>query len=199
MEFGVDRGEDKPESTAVGETHSNEGRSEDPVIGYDFDDEIFGISRQRAKLTRRQKWIDRRQYVGEPEAEAESWLNRHALEVTSGELADMQEADETLVAVNKAAEGTPSTAGGGFFKRGGVVYRWWTPPGSDAEEMAVEQMVLPKQCRKTVLHLAHAIPLAGHMGRDKTTRQILQQLLLAHCLQGHCRLLQKLCRVPEVP
>ena len=174
MESGVD-GEDKPESTAVGETWNIEDRSEDPVMGYDFDDEIFGISRERVKLTRREKRIGRRQYVGEPEAEAESGLNRHALEVTSGELADMQEADETLVAVRKAAEGTPSTAGGGFFKRGGLIYRRWTPPGSDAEEMAVEQLVLPKQCRKTVLHLAHTIPLAGHMGRDKTTRRILQR------------------------
>ena len=41
--------------------------------------------------------------------------------------------------------------------------------------MAVEQLVLPQQCRKTVLHLAHTIPLAGHMGRDKTTRRILQR------------------------
>ena len=40
--------------------------------------------------------------------------------------------------------------------------------------MAVEQLVLPKQCRKTVLHLAHTIPLAGHIGRDKTTRRIPQ-------------------------
>ena len=84
MESGVD-GEDKPESTAVGETWKIEDRSEDPVMGYDFDDEIFGISRERVKLTRREKRISRRQYVGEPEAEAESGLNRHALEVTSGE------------------------------------------------------------------------------------------------------------------
>lgn len=32
--------------------------------------------------------------------------------------------------------------------------------------------MLPKQCQKTVLELAHAVPLAGHMGRDKTTRRI---------------------------
>ena len=67
MESGVD-GEDKPESTAVGETWNIEDRSEDPVMGYDFDDEIFGISRERVKLTRREKRISRRQYVGEPEA-----------------------------------------------------------------------------------------------------------------------------------
>ena len=57
----------------------------------------------------------------------------------------MQGADETLAAVGKAAEGTPSTAGGGFFKRDGLIYRRWTPPGHNTEEMAVDQLVLPQQ------------------------------------------------------
>ena len=173
MECGVDGGEDKPESTTVGEMHSNENRSEDLAMGYDFDDEIFGISRERAKLTRRQKWIDRRQNGGEPEVEVESGLNRHALEVTSGELADMQEVDETLMAVRElrghpvqqelasSSEADSSIDGGHLLAL--------------MQEMAVEQLILPKQCCKTVLHLAHTIPLAGHMGRDKTTRRILQR------------------------
>ena len=41
--------------------------------------------------------------------------------------------------------------------------------------MAVEELVLPLQCRKTVLELAHEIPLAGHLGKDKTARRILQR------------------------
>ena len=41
--------------------------------------------------------------------------------------------------------------------------------------MAVEQLVLPKQCRQAVLRLAHEIPLAGHMGKNKTARRILQR------------------------
>ena len=41
--------------------------------------------------------------------------------------------------------------------------------------MAVEQLVLPLQCRKVVLGLAHDIPLTGHLGMDKTARQILQR------------------------
>ena len=36
-------------------------------------------------------------------------------------------------------------------------------------------VVLPSSCRKAVLQLAHAIPLAGHMGRKKTSERILQR------------------------
>ena len=144
-----------------------------PAMGSDFDEDIFGTSKERARLTRRQKRMAKRQHAQVPETDAESGVDRHALDVTSGELADMQERDETLTAVRKAAEGPPSIVGG-FFKRDGLIYRRWTPPGHDTE-MAVKQLVLPQQCRGTVLHLAHTIPLAGHMGRDKTFRRILQR------------------------
>ena len=33
---------------------------------------------------------------------------------------------------------------------------------------------MPKQCRKTVLELAHNIPMAGHQGHDKTRQRILR-------------------------
>ena len=35
----------------------------------------------------------------------------------------------------------------------------------------MEQLVLPEKCRETVMKLAHSIPLAGHLGTDKTTNQ----------------------------
>ena len=100
--------------------------------------------------------------------------DHHALEVTHEELA-MQGADTLLTAVRKAAEGTPGTALGGFFNWDGLIYLWLTPLSHDTEEMAIEQLVLPQQCCKTALHLAHTIPLAGHRGKDKTARWILQR------------------------
>ena len=57
----------------------------------------------------------------------------------------------------------------------GVIYRRWVPRGQDETEMAVEQLVLPPKCRPTVLQLEHDIPLAGHMGKDKTARRVLQR------------------------
>ena len=41
--------------------------------------------------------------------------------------------------------------------------------------MAVEQLVLPTQCRAAILKLAHSIPMAGHLGKTKTASRILQR------------------------
>jgi len=38
-----------------------------------------------------------------------------------------------------------------------------------------DKLRIPLQCRQTVLKLAHSIPLAGHMGRDKATQRVSQQ------------------------
>ena len=83
----------------------------------------------------------------------------------------MQEKDNS--AVRKVAVGGVSTAGMGFLEWEGLLYRWWMPRGRD-EDIAIEQLVLPTPCRKTVLQLAHELPLAGHMGKKKTAEQILQ-------------------------
>ena len=100
---------------------------------------------------------------------------KHPLEMTAGELSQLQEEDSSLDAVRRAVKGEASTAESGFFRRDGLIYRKWTPPGQDQEEWAIKQLVLPISCRKAVLQLAHAIPLAGHLGRKKTAQRILQQ------------------------
>lgn len=48
--------------------------------------------------------------------------------------------------------------------------------GARGDGMAVEQIVLLKECRRTVFHIAHIIPIAGHLGRKKTAEQILRRL-----------------------
>ena len=97
----------------------------------------------------------------------------HPLDISVQELQRLQEADKTLETVRLAAGGTSTTAGKGFFKKDGLVYRQWTSPGRD--DVTVEQLVLPQECRGTVLELAHKIPLAGHMGKNKTAQRILQR------------------------
>ena len=53
----------------------------------------------------------------------------------------------------------PSTsAGQGFFRRHGLVYRRYQTPGTDE---LIEQLVLPIQCRPPVLKLAHDIRWQG--------------------------------------
>ena len=95
--------------------------------------------------------------------------------MTAGELSQIQEKDSSVNAVRRAVKGKANTAGSGFFRQDGLIYKKWTLPGQDQEEWAIEQLVLPTSCRKAVLQLAHAVPLAGHLERKKTAQRILQQ------------------------
>ena len=54
----------------------------------------------------------------------------------------------------------------------GLICRIWTP--RDSPKTTVEQIVLPKRYRDQVIKLAHDLPLAGHLGREKTTQRILR-------------------------
>ena len=158
----------------------------DGCPGGKWDEDIFTASRERAKLTKRQKRINKKQYRRDTEQQPPA----HPLDLTAEELRDMQEKDDSLAAVRKAAIGGVSTAGTGFFEREGLLYRRWTPRGRD-EDMAIEQLVLPTPCRKTVLQLAHELPLAGHMGKKKTSERILQRFYwptLFHDVAEHCRI-----------
>ena len=44
------------------------------------------------------------------------------------------------------------------------------------KDMAIEQLMLPKECRDTVLSLAHSIPLAGHWATQRILQQSIGQL-----------------------
>eukprot|EP00731_Ephydatia_muelleri_P002302 Em0001g2302a len=90
------------------------------------------------------------------------------MSLSAKELKELQENDPTLSKVRRKVDQTNNPEGE-FFKREGLYYRRWKPPGRGVE-YDVEQLILPKQCRKTVLELAHDIPMAGHQGRDKTRR-----------------------------
>ena len=98
------------------------------------------------------------------------------LDLSSVELQRLQEEDVTLEAAHRMAKGEPGLASSDFFLRNGLLYRWYSPPVSYGDEaMTTEQLVLPTQCHMPVLRLAHDIPLAGHLGKSKTSQHILQR------------------------
>ena len=99
---------------------------------------------------------------------------KHTLDITSEELITLKCNDETLKCVRDAADKHPATEGVGFYYKSGLLYRRWIPPNREGS-MAVEQLVLPLQCRKIVLKLAHEIPLSGHLGKEKTSTRVLQR------------------------
>ena len=142
-----------------------------------FDDDLITPGRQRVRLTRRQRRACRRK-------QAAVGIGGHNInvELSAEELRELQEKDDTLAVLRKAADGQSSTmAGPGFCRRDGLLYRRWTPPGCNEEEMVVEQLVLPVRCREVVVKLAHEIPLAGHLGKDKEDSAT---ILLANTTQG---------------
>ena len=75
----------------------------------------------------------------------------HSLDTSADGLKKLPDEDETLTRVKEAANGHPNTAGVGLFKRDGLIYQKWIPPGR-GEEMSIEQLVLPKECWRTRYH-----------------------------------------------
>ena len=136
-------------------------------------DEPKGTDFQTTELTKEQRRNLCRQ-LGVRQEKGDVSCSLHSLEISASELRTLQDQDETLAKVKEAAEGKPSTAGIGFFKRDGLIYRRWRPSGQ-GEEREIEQLVLPKECRRTVLELAHDIPLAGHLGKEKTGQRVLRR------------------------
>ena len=70
----------------------------------------------------------------------------------------------------------------------GLVCRIWTPRESPGTTL--EQIVLPRGYRDRVIKLAHDIPLAGHLGQEKTTRRILRRFYwptLFQDVRRHCQ------------
>ena len=153
----------------------------------EIDDDLFGRSKVKERKTRSEKREEKRRreqlqvdLEGEEEESAEVQeldddVNQHELDISAEELKTLQTIDVTLRSVRDAVKTCEAEQGIGFFTRDGLLYRRWVPSGRREEEMAVEQLVLPEKCRETVMKLAHSIPLAGHLGRDKTTRRILQR------------------------
>ena len=141
---------------------------EEVMLGTEFAEDLFSGGHPRVKKIRKEKREQKCRFLQERQ-------ERHPLQMTAGELSKLQQEDSSLEAIRKAAKGEASTAGRGFFEQNGLLYRKWTPSGQENGELTIDQLVLPVVCRKAVLQLAHAIPLAGHMGRMKTAQRILQR------------------------
>ena len=98
------------------------------------------------------------------------------LQASVDEIKQWQAMDPTLAKPREAAENEESEVRVGFYYQNGLLYWRWRPEGSlEGDVRTCEQLVLPQQCRQTVLQLAHDVPMSGHMGISKTKECILQQ------------------------
>ena len=105
------------------------------------------------------------------------------------QLQNLQKVDVTLEKIRQVVSTNPDETSQQFYEKDGLLYRWWMPPHR-SDNMAVEQLILPVQWCHGVLSLAHTIPLAGHLGKDKMAKRILQRfywLTLYKDVEDYCR------------
>jgi len=75
-----------------------------------------------------------------------------------------------------------------FVEIDGLLYHLWSPKQQPGK--AVEKLFLPDQFHQVVCKLALTIPLAGHLGRDKTIKRISKRFFwptLFHDVGEYCR------------
>jgi hypothetical protein len=175
---------------------------------YEFAEEVFKGGRERQGLTRRQKRQGRQRYREEKQSRGAE-VEEGPPELTSEELKKLQQEDPMLeVARRLTEEGEASSGDRGFFYRDGLLMRRWMPVGVSEKGEGVEQLVLPQTCRAIVMELAHNIPMAGHLGKTKTVRRILQRFYwptlhhdVANFCCGECQksASQRVPRAPLIP
>ena len=163
---------EKQQASSVSPHSLSVGEEDTWDVGTKLDDTIFHGGRGKVRLSRRQKREDRGKYRASvcPDTSGSS----HMLQSVSAEdLKDWQEADPSIRTARDGAERETSSNGVSFVKREGLLHRVVEPVAG--EGVAREQLVLPVQCRKMVIELAHSIPLAGHLGKHKTADRVLQR------------------------
>ncbi|KAK7912922.1 hypothetical protein WMY93_013133 [Mugilogobius chulae] len=129
----------------------------------DLDSSLVEGSTKGQKKTRRQKRFEKKLWSDKPEIGA---LSSVKMWEVPQDIAVLQREDETLKGLF-AKVGT-STKGGCVGKEvleieGGVLF---------SVQDDYKRLVVPATCRPLVLHLAHSIPWAGHLGRHKTYLRI---------------------------
>ena len=140
-------------------------------MGEELDGSIFIGGRERPLLSRSQKRDGRKQRVcAEPSTGVQ-------VSMSAEELKRLQETDQTMEIIRRAVLKQQSENGVSFVEKEGLIYHVVRAPlGRDGGELYTrEQLVLPVPCRGMVMELAHSIPLAGHLGKHKTTDRVQQQ------------------------
>ena len=122
---------------------------------FPFEDVVFGEQRKtRARLTRADRWQHNQQWAKVTDGLAAIQLEKDQEEDPCIQRWMAQE-DHTCIKRNNR-----------------VLCRIWRP--SDSPDTVYEQIVLPKMYHQWVIRLAHDIPFAGHLGREKTARILLR-------------------------
>ena len=142
-------------------------------LGEELDDTIFHGGREKLVQSRSQKREGRRIHRAKVCSDPPVCM-QNTQDISAEELRILQETDPTLGVVRKAVN-KESRNRVSFVIKDGLMYRVVVMLLGDSEPYARDQLVLPSQCRSVVMELAHSIPLAGHLGKNKTTDRVLQR------------------------
>ena len=139
---------------------------------------FVGNKNRKEKKSRSEKREDRYKHA------RQKMVGDMTLDISRQQLRKLQEEDHRI----QGLRGKNSQL---LIEQNGLLYYLWTP--KDSEE-TIEQLILPKQCHQMVCKLTHTIPLAGHLGRDKTIKRITRHFYwptLFSDVAEYC------CRCPE--
>ena len=114
------------------------------------------------------------------------------LNMDKEEFQKLQENDSTLEPIRKLVRESTTTGNTGkFFQRKGLIYRQWRPKDNHEDDSgSIEQLVIPRKCRKVALELAHDVPIGGHLGSKKTLDRLLSRFYwpgIIHDVGQHCK------------
>ena len=125
-----------------------------------------------------------------PHEQPNKWLN-----INKHELVKFQQSDNTLIGVRDRVVPLEdvSKLRVCVYKDEGVIMRKWEPKvatDNARTSKRVDQVVVPLQCRKSILGLAHDAPMAGHMGVTKTKDRVLAHFYwpgIFKDIENYCR------------
>eukprot|EP00731_Ephydatia_muelleri_P003135 Em0001g3135a len=145
-----------------------------------LDDELLEGGRVRRRMTKAQKRQERRKFWQQGKGNQD-------LNFGAAELRQLQHTDESLAEIRQLVkDGHP-----GFVEKDSLIYR---VKGQEEEGERKKQLVLPKKCREAVLKMAHEIPMAGHLGRCRTTKRLLQRFYWPNIYQDVANLCRNCAR-----
>ena len=119
--------------------------------------------------TCRQKRLDRQKLA------QQQVVDSGEFDLSSEQLGRLQREDDSLASIRELVSRLDNSDSNGYFERDGLIYQRWVPKGRDQSSFLVEQLVVHQKCRRVVLDLAHKVPLAGNLGKNKAQKQILER------------------------
>ena len=107
--------------------------------------------------------------VSDTDPQTDSFIS--CLTLSKDQLMALQQSDPSLNIIRSKLLSYPPKSGSGYFVHQGLYHR--RIYSNDNPDLYTDQLIVPRACRDEIMSLAHSIPLAGHLGIDKTRNRIL--------------------------